>query len=155
MTVPAIWSDRIKHDDGRIRFGLYGQRLGRRQSVSQMDDHANELRAARNRVEQLVQVIVEIGSDLDLDGTLHRIVEAAMTLTGARIGALGIRGADGSPVTFVHTGIDGDTLTLHYSDADLLADELAGFGPEVLVLGPESLRGAVRDRLLRTEADHG
>jgi len=53
------------------------------------------------------------------------------------------------------TGIDGDTLTLHYSDADLLADELAGFGPEVLVLGPESLRGAVRDRLLRTEADHG
>jgi len=77
-----------------------------------MDDHANELRAARNRVEQLVQVIVEIGSDLDLDGTLHRIVEAAMTLTGARIGALGIRGADGSPVTFVHTGIDGDTARL-------------------------------------------
>jgi serine phosphatase RsbU (regulator of sigma subunit)/anti-sigma regulatory factor (Ser/Thr protein kinase) len=77
-----------------------------------MDDQADELRAARDQIEQLVQVIVEIGSDLDLDGTLHRVVKAAMTLTGARIGALGIRGADSSPVTFVHTGIDGDTARL-------------------------------------------
>ena len=77
-----------------------------------MDDQADELRAARDQIEQLVQVIVEIGSDLDLDGTLHRIVKAAMALTGARIGALGIRGADGSPATFVHTGIDGDTARL-------------------------------------------
>jgi GAF domain-containing protein len=77
-----------------------------------MDGHADELRAAREQIEQLVQVIVEIGSDLDLDGTLHRIVKAAMALTGARIGALEIRGVDGSPDAFVHTGIDGDTARL-------------------------------------------
>ena len=53
------------------------------------------------------------------------------------------------------TSVDGDTLTLHYSDLDLLADELAGYGPEVLVREPPALRYAVRDRLLRTEADHG
>jgi proteasome accessory factor B len=46
-------------------------------------------------------------------------------------------------------------LTLHYSDIDLFADELAGYGPEVLVLSPDELRIAVRDRLLRTVADHG
>jgi len=46
-------------------------------------------------------------------------------------------------------------LELHYSDANILADELASFGPEVLVLSPPELRDAVRDRLLRTAADHG
>ena len=46
-------------------------------------------------------------------------------------------------------------LELHYSDANILADELAGFGPEVLVISPPELRDAVRDRLMRTAADHG
>jgi proteasome accessory factor B len=46
-------------------------------------------------------------------------------------------------------------LTLHYSDLNLLADELAGYGPEVLVMSPPALRDAVRTRLERTAADHG
>jgi proteasome accessory factor B len=46
------------------------------------------------------------------------------------------------------------TLELHYSDANIIADELAGFGPEVLVLAPDSLRDAVRARLETTVADH-
>jgi proteasome accessory factor B len=50
---------------------------------------------------------------------------------------------------------EGDTLTLHYSDVDLLADELAGYGPEVLVVSPPELRDAVRSRLTRTATDHG
>ncbi|HEX4443019.1 MAG TPA: WYL domain-containing protein [Galbitalea sp.] len=53
------------------------------------------------------------------------------------------------------TAVDGNILTLHFSDMDLLADELAGYGPEVLVHEPTALRTAVRDRLLRTAADHG
>jgi proteasome accessory factor B len=43
---------------------------------------------------------------------------------------------------------------LHYSDANIFADELAGYGPEVLVLSPPELRSAVRDRLLRTVQQH-
>jgi len=46
-------------------------------------------------------------------------------------------------------------LHLHFSDINILADELAGFGPEVLVISPPDLRAAVRDRLIRTAADHG
>ncbi|HEX4402174.1 MAG TPA: WYL domain-containing protein [Galbitalea sp.] len=53
------------------------------------------------------------------------------------------------------TTVDENSLTLHYSDIDLFADELAGFGPEALVTSPAELRTAVRDRLLRTAADHG
>lgn len=60
-------------------------------------------------MEQLVRLIVEIGSDLDLDVTLRRIVSAAMELTDAKYGALGIRGADGSVIFSVRAGIDTDT----------------------------------------------
>ncbi|OCB13975.1 SpoIIE family protein phosphatase [Mycobacterium intracellulare] len=79
---------------------------GRRELVGQMHDQLDELVAARDQMEQLVRVIVELGSDLDLDVTLHRVLKAAMELTGARYAALGIRAPDGSLVSFVHAGID-------------------------------------------------
>jgi proteasome accessory factor B len=47
------------------------------------------------------------------------------------------------------------TLSLHYSDLNIFADELAGYGPEALVVSPPELREAVRSRLERTAADHG
>ena len=45
-------------------------------------------------------------------------------------------------------------LELHYSDLNIVADELAGFGPEVLVVSPPDVRAAVIARLERTAADH-
>ena len=82
---------------------------GWRELVNRVHEQLDELVAARDQMEQLVRVIVEIGSDLDLNVTLHRIVNAAMELTGARYGALGIRASDGTLVSFVHAGIDDDT----------------------------------------------
>jgi proteasome accessory factor B len=46
-------------------------------------------------------------------------------------------------------------LNLHYSDVNIVADELAGFGPEVLVISPPELRAAVAARLTQTAVDHG
>jgi serine phosphatase RsbU (regulator of sigma subunit)/anti-sigma regulatory factor (Ser/Thr protein kinase)/transcriptional regulator with GAF, ATPase, and Fis domain len=82
---------------------------GRRELVSRMHEQLDDLVAARDQMEQLVQVIVEIGSDLNLDVTLQRIVNAAMELTGARYGALGIRAPDGTMASFVRAGIDDET----------------------------------------------
>lgn len=48
---------------------------------------------------------------------------------------------------------DGD-LELHYADTALLADELASFGPELVVLGPSELADAVRDRLRTAARQH-
>lgn len=55
------------------------------------------------------------------------------------------------------TSPDGSSrrLRLRYVDAAILADELAGFGPETLVLSPPELRAMVIERLERTERDHG
>ena len=60
-----------------------------------------------------------------------------------------LRRRRGSSVT------ESGALELHYSDSNIFADELAGFGPEVLVVSPQPLRDAVRARLERTAADHG
>ncbi len=46
-------------------------------------------------------------------------------------------------------------LRLHYVDLNILADELAGFGPEVLVVSPPELVSAVVDRLQQVAALHG
>ncbi|QZT60978.1 SpoIIE family protein phosphatase [Mycolicibacterium austroafricanum] len=81
---------------------------GRRERVSQMD----ELVAVRDQMERLVRVIIAIGSDLDLDVTLHRIVAGARELSGARYGALGIKGADGTWASFVCDGIDEDVARM-------------------------------------------
>ena len=82
---------------------------GRRELVSQIHEQLDELVAARDQMEQLVRVISEVGSDLDLDVTLHRIVKGAMELTGCRYAALGIRAPDGTLASFVRAGIDDDT----------------------------------------------
>ena len=95
---------RVASDDNSSAFAG----LGQRGLVSRMHAQLDELLAARDQMEQLLQVIVEIGSDLDLDATLRRIIRAARDLTSAPYGALAIRDHDGMLVSFVHEGIDAD-----------------------------------------------
>jgi len=79
--------------------------LGKRGLVSVLQ----ELLATPDQMEQLLQVIIEIGTDLDLNATLHRIIGAAKQLTSAPYGALAIRDPEGNLISFVHEGIDADT----------------------------------------------
>jgi len=62
--------------------------------------------AARDRMQRLLRLIGEIGSDLDIEVMSQRVVTAAMELTGARYGALGVSGSDGRLVSFVQNGLD-------------------------------------------------
>ena len=48
-------------------------------------------------------MIMEIGADLDLDVTLHRIITAPIERTGAGYGALGVRGPNGTLASFLCT----------------------------------------------------
>jgi GAF domain-containing protein len=75
-----------------------------------MHEQLDELLVARDQMEHLLRVIVEIGSNLDLDAALRRIITAAMELTGARYGALALRADDGTLTSFVHAGIDSETV---------------------------------------------
>jgi serine phosphatase RsbU (regulator of sigma subunit)/anti-sigma regulatory factor (Ser/Thr protein kinase)/transcriptional regulator with GAF, ATPase, and Fis domain len=125
--------------------------------VNRMHERLDELAAARDQMEKLVRGIVTIGSDLDLDVTLHRIVDAARELSDARYGVLGIRASDGTFVSFVHAGIDedtarrlgdlplGDGLRIDDLNAHLQAAELHAHDPPMMqaLLGiPITVRSA-------------
>jgi hypothetical protein len=85
--------------------------LGQRGLVSKMHEQLDELLASRDQMEQLLRVIVEIGSDLDdLDATLRRIILAARELTSAPYGAVAVRDSEGNLLSFVHGGMDPDTV---------------------------------------------
>jgi two-component system, NarL family, sensor histidine kinase DevS len=99
-------SGRVASDDNDSAFAG----LGQRGLVSRMHEQLDELLAARDQMEQLLQLIVEIGSDLDLDATLRRVIQAARKLTSAPYGALAIRDPDGTLISFVNEGIDADMV---------------------------------------------
>ncbi len=84
--------------------------LGQRGLVSRMHAQLDELLAARDQMEHLLRVFVEIGTGLDLDATLHRIIVAARELTSAPYGALAVRDPEGNLLSFVHEGMDADTV---------------------------------------------
>ncbi|MFC4907064.1 GAF domain-containing protein [Actinomadura gamaensis] len=89
--------------------------LGARMNLPQLrlDDLLNELqarlaaaRATRDRVHALLEAVVSIGSDLDLETVLRRLVEAATTLADARYGALGVISEDRERlVQFITVGV--------------------------------------------------
>ncbi|WP_173842175.1 GAF domain-containing protein [Mycobacterium terramassiliense] len=77
-----------------------------------MHAQLDELLAARDQMEHLLRVFVEIaGSVGDLDATLHRIIAAARGLTSAPYGALAIRDPEGNLLRFIHEGMDAETVT--------------------------------------------
>ena len=84
--------------------------LGQRRLVGKMHAQLDELLVARDQMEQLLRVFVQIGADLDLDATLHRIIVAARELTAAPYGALAVRDPEGNLLSFVHEGMDADTV---------------------------------------------
>ena len=63
-----------------------------------------------SRVERLLDAVLAITADVDLEGVLRHVVEAACALVGARYGALGVVGDDGELSAFVHTGLDTGTV---------------------------------------------
>ncbi|WP_067461221.1 GAF domain-containing sensor histidine kinase [Actinomadura macra] len=84
----------------------------------QLDDLLGELqtrlttvRTTRDRVHALLEAVVSIGTDLDLDTVLRRIVEAATALVDARYGALGVIDESGDHlVRFITAGMTDDQI---------------------------------------------
>jgi two-component system, NarL family, sensor histidine kinase DevS len=60
----------------------------------------------RDRTHALLEAVVTIGSHLELEVVLRRIVEAAVELVSARYGALGVIGEGGRLAEFLPIGLD-------------------------------------------------
>jgi signal transduction histidine kinase len=68
------------------------------------------VRSSRDRVRQLLEAVVGIGSGLDLETALTRIVQAAVTLVDARYGALGVLGGEQRLARFITVGLTSEQI---------------------------------------------
>ncbi len=79
--------------------------------LEELVSRAGEVLAARDALRKLLTANRAIMGELSLPDVLTRVIEAACQLVGARYGALGVLGADGKLVQFVHTGMDPDQVS--------------------------------------------
>lgn len=82
----------------------------RQEPTAHPHDGLETLLSPHVQTERLLHAIVRVGSHRDLDSTLYQVVAEAMELTGCRYGALATRDADGNLTSFVHIGMDPDTI---------------------------------------------
>ena len=66
--------------------------------------------ATRDRMRGLLEAVVAIGSGLDLESTLRRIVQTAVGLVDASYGALGVIGEDRRLAEFIPIGLSQDEI---------------------------------------------
>ena len=152
-----------------------------------LDDLLGELQvrlqavlATRDRAHALLEAVVAVGSNLDLEIVLRRIVEAAIGLVNARYGALGVVGEAGVLAEFIPVGLDEAEIARihHWPEGRGLLGELitsprplrlpdisadarssgfpAGHPPMRSFLGvPVRIRGEVYGNLYLTEKENG
>jgi two-component system sensor histidine kinase DevS len=83
-------------------------RLRLRELLTEVQERIEEIVTVRDQMDGLVEAVLAVGTGLDLDATLGKVVSAAVGLVDAAYGALVVRAADGSVSRFVHTGMDAD-----------------------------------------------
>ncbi|MFB4262159.1 GAF domain-containing protein [Nonomuraea sp. GTA35] len=78
--------------------------------LAELQVRLNAVLATRDRVHALLEAVVSIGSDLDLETVLRRIVETATTLVDAGYGALGVVGEGDTLVQFIPVGLSEEEI---------------------------------------------
>lgn len=103
--------------------------------LTELQDQVGAVLGVRDRMHQLLDAVVSVGSNLDLGEVLDRIVRTAVDLVDARYGALGVLDEDGKHLAeFVYHGIDRDT-------ADEIGHLPSGYGIlGALITDPRPLR---------------
>ncbi|MFI9846656.1 GAF domain-containing sensor histidine kinase [Nonomuraea sp. NPDC051941] len=73
--------------------------------LAELQVRLNAVLATRDRVHALLEAVVSVGSDLDLETVLRRIVETATKLVDASYGALGVVGHEDTLLQFIPVGL--------------------------------------------------
>src|SRR6201997_3760103 len=74
--------------------------------LAELQSRLEAVLGTRDRMRGLLEAVVAIGSGLELEAMLRRIVEAAVDLVDARYGALGVIGEDQRLIEFIPVGLD-------------------------------------------------
>ncbi|GAA3560149.1 two-component system sensor histidine kinase [Nonomuraea rosea] len=78
--------------------------------LAELQVRLNAVLATRDRVHALLEAVVSVGSDLDLETVLRRIVATATTLVDASYGALGVVGEGHTLLQFIPVGLSEEEI---------------------------------------------
>ncbi|MEN3539198.1 GAF domain-containing sensor histidine kinase [Microbispora sp. ZYX-F-249] len=78
--------------------------------LAELQTRLEAVLATRDRVHALLEAVVSIGSDLDLEVVLRRIVATAATLVDATYGAMGVIGEENTLIQFVPVGLSEEEI---------------------------------------------
>ncbi|MFI7707435.1 GAF domain-containing sensor histidine kinase [Nonomuraea sp. NPDC049480] len=78
--------------------------------LAELQVRLNAVMATRDRVHALLEAVVSVGSDLDLETVLRRIVETATKLVDASYGALGVVGQENTLMQFIPVGLSEEEI---------------------------------------------
>jgi signal transduction histidine kinase len=78
--------------------------------LSELQTRLEAVLATRDRMRGLLEAVIVIGSVLELEAMLRRIVEAAVDLVEARYGALGVIDDEQRLMDFIPVGLDADEI---------------------------------------------
>ncbi len=98
--------------------------------LAELQGRLQAVLATRDRMRGLLEAVVAIGSGLDLESTLRRIVEAAVGLVDATYGALGVIGDEGKRLAeFIPVGLSQDEIAgiHHWPEGRGLLGPSSGF----------------------------
>lgn len=105
--------------------------------LAELSERLTEARRSRDALHALLDAVVSIGSDLDLETVLDRIVETARVLIDCRYAALGVIGQDGSLTEFIPRGMSAEEV----AELDATSGRPRGRGVlGMLVRHPQILR---------------
>jgi signal transduction histidine kinase len=102
--------------------------------LDELQGRLDGVRSSRDRVRKLLDAVVGIGSSLDLEQALTRIVKSAAGLVDAKYGALGVIGPEQKLTRFITVGLSDEEIArigLHPAGHGLLGE---------LIRHPEPLR---------------
>ena len=89
---------------------LESPRLGLDRLLEELIVRADEMRGTHQRLHKLLQANRAVVEELDLRTVLHRVLDAAVDLVGARYGAVAVLDDDGRVTEFIHVGMDDETV---------------------------------------------
>ena len=78
--------------------------------LAELQGRLQAVLATRDRMRGLLEAVVAVGSGLDLESTLSRIVESAVKLVDATYGALGVIGDDKRLADFIPVGLTAEEI---------------------------------------------
>jgi signal transduction histidine kinase len=78
--------------------------------LAELQSRLQAVLSTRDRMRGLLEAVVAIGSGLELEPTLRRIVETAIDLVDATYGALGVIGSEGQLARFIPVGLTAEEI---------------------------------------------